>query len=487
MAKQTRETIQQRLADSRGLRMLGSDLRGIDLSRMNLQDADLRFSNLEDINFSHTNLKGADLSFSSLNRSNFEGANLEKANLSFCGLADTDFTNAILTNANLSFSGGRQSNRKQQVAQITHLLYHTGWLGRLAGLIIGAFMVYGISGIIYFTNELATTQNPVVYVINQYVLVNNVVAGMGVVLLTYLLTGVLDKNIKQVWLQHGVLSVVVFVCYTIYNTVVYLLILKKLIDSTLLQKYPETQVESAPWYMFAIGPILVANIFYFFQRQGQQLTRKISEQEYQLLQMEGLKTKAELEALEAKINPHFLYNALNSIASLVHLDPDKAERMTMLLSKFFRYATSKKDQYYDSVASELEIVQTYLEVEKVRFDERLTYSIDIQEEKLKEAKIPRFIIQPLVENAIKHAVSKMAGQGEIKIEISQETNLLQIRLFDNGVAFPEPLNAGYGLQSIQDKLRLLCGENASLELLNTPYKHVCLQMPLLYEIPEKKG
>ena len=487
MPKQTRETIEQRLTNSKGLRMLGSDLRGIDLSRMNLEDVDFRFSNLENVNFSYTNLKGADLSFSSLNRSNFEGANLEKANLSFCGLADTDFTNAILTQANLSFSGGRQSNRKQKVAHITHFLYHTGLWGRLVGLLIGAFMVYGISGIIYFINELATTQNPVVYAINQYVLINNVLAGMGVVLLTYLLAGVLDKHIKQVWLQHGVLSAVVVITYMLYNSAVYILILKRLINDTLLHKFPEAQTESAPWYFFALGPVLVANIFYFFQRQGQQLTRKISEQEYQLLQMEGLKTKAELEALEAKINPHFLYNALNSIASLVHIDPDKAERMTMLLSKFFRYATSKKDQYYDSVASELEIVQTYLEVEKVRFDDRLTYSIDIEEDKLKDAKIPRFIIQPLVENAIKHAISKMPGQGEIKIEISEKTNLLQIKLFDNGIAFPEPLNAGYGLQSIQDKLRLLCGENASLELLNAPYKHVCLQMPLLYEIPEKKS
>ena len=247
--------------------------------------------------------------------------------------------------------------------------------------------------------------------------------------------------------------------------------------------YPDAPTHQVHWAFYILGPLFVSNTFYYFQSQGQTLTRKLSEQEFQLLKLEGLKTQAELEALQAKINPHFLYNALNSIASLVHLDPDKAERMTMLLSKFFRYATSKKDQYYDSVESELEIVQTYLEVEKVRFDERLNYTIDIRGEKLKTAKIPRFIIQPLVENAIKHAISKMPSMGEIRIEILQHHSFLYINLYDNGSAFPEQLDAGYGLQSIQDKLRLLCGESASMELINTPQKHVRLQMPLKFEVP----
>ncbi|MBC7892086.1 MAG: histidine kinase, partial [Sphingobacteriaceae bacterium] len=180
----------------------------------------------------------------------------------------------------------------------------------------------------------------------------------------------------------------------------------------------------------------------------------------------------ELDALQAKINPHFLYNALNSIASLVHLDPDKAEEMTLLLSKFFRYSTAAKSQYHDTVEHELELVSTYLDVEKVRFDERLSYTIELEDERLHEALIPRFLLQPLVENAIKHGISKRAGEGKIRLVIGREGTQLLLRLHDNGPPFPETLQGGYGLQSIRDKLRLLGGEGARLELVNGPNKHV---------------
>lgn len=219
-------------------------------------------------------------------------------------------------------------------------------------------------------------------------------------------------------------------------------------------------------------PTTAACLLYYWLTRERDQTVKFSEQEAQMLKLNELKTKAELEALQAKINPHFLYNALNSIASLVHLDPDKAEEMTLLLSKFFRYSTSVKSQYHDTVEHELEMVSTYLDVEKVRFDERLTYSIQLQHEGLRDKLIPRFLLQPLVENAIKHGISKRADDGMIRLTISEQADKLVLCLHDNGPPFPETLTAGYGLQSIRDKLRLLGGPDATLELVNGPDKHV---------------
>jgi two-component system, LytTR family, sensor kinase len=224
--------------------------------------------------------------------------------------------------------------------------------------------------------------------------------------------------------------------------------------------------------LFTLGPLFGANIVYYWLTRDREQIVKMTEQEFQLLQMNDLKTKAELEALQAKINPHFLYNSLNSVASLVHENPEKAEQMVLNLSKFYRYSTGRNNEYYDTAQNEIEMVITYLEVEKVRFDERLEYSVQYTDESLKSSKIPRFLIQPIVENALKHGLSKIAGQGIIKIVFNQIEQNLEISVYDNGVPFPENIMSGYGLKSIQDKLRLLCGENTSMELLNIPEKRV---------------
>jgi LytS/YehU family sensor histidine kinase len=233
------------------------------------------------------------------------------------------------------------------------------------------------------------------------------------------------------------------------------------------------------WYdlLFTFGPILGMNIiYYWFTRERTQII-KMTEQEYEILQMNDLKNKAELAALEAKINPHFLYNSLNSIASLVHENPDKAEHMVMNLSKFYRFSTGRNNEHFDTLKHELEIVKTYLEIEKVRFDERLVFSVEFRNEALQNCQIPRFLIQPIVENAIKHGISKMAGNGVVQLCISEEKENLIIKIHDNGVPFPENIFSGYGLKSIQDKLRLLSGNKASMTITNEPEKAVILSLP----------
>jgi two-component system, LytTR family, sensor kinase len=230
--------------------------------------------------------------------------------------------------------------------------------------------------------------------------------------------------------------------------------------------------------LYSLSSLIAGSLFYYLLTREYRRSKKISEQQYELLLLKELKTKAELEALQAKINPHFLYNALNSIASLVHLDPDKAERMVLLLSKFFRYSTSVSNRHWSTVAGELEMVSTYLEVEQVRFDERLRYQIHSDSPDLMHCVIPAFLLQPLVENALKHGISRLAGQGLLEIRIRKDATRLEITIHDNGPPFPDNLTAGYGLQSTQDKLRLLCGDGARLELHNGPDKHVRIHVPV---------
>lgn len=118
------------------------------------------------------------------------------------------------------------------------------------------------------------------------------------------------------------------------------------------------------------------------------------------------------------------------------------------------------------------MVQTYLQVEKVRFGDRLQFEVEVTDQALSNLHVPKFILQPIVENAIKHGISKLADQGKIVVKIYEENKWLHLCVHDNGPLFSDTMGAGYGIRSIQDKLKLLYGDEAKLELHNEPVKSV---------------
>jgi len=212
-------------------------------------------------------------------------------------------------------------------------------------------------------------------------------------------------------------------------------------------------------------------ISYFFFKEKD----LILENETKLSKLRELKTKAELNALHSRINPHFLYNSLNSIAGLAHSNADKTEHMALSLSKLFRYSINKEKSDWTTFKEELDMVRIYLDVEKVRFDDRLSFSVEIDDE-LKEQRIPRFLIQPLVENAVKHGISKSIEGGEIKIRIAKEKKNIVIAVSDSGQEFPADLTPGFGLQSIYDKLEILYKDKFEMSFANSPLKQVILKL-----------
>ena len=453
------------------LRMTASSLDGRDFSNMNLENADFSFSSLKDTNFDGANLRSAKLRFSSLDRTSFKNTDLRNADLSFSSLKDVDLSSAHVEGANLSFTSQDRSFNWQDFSLIG-LIQNQGWIGTLVACTMGAIVLYGINAIVYFTAEIVYTSEPIRIRLYQFLVLQNVAAGIVTILLTQAMSGWLDIIVKKMALRYLILSAVVFIINNALSVGIYFLfgigVVKKY-----KELYPTESAQNAPWYWYMWGPILVANAFYFLSRQGKQISRKISEQEYQLLNLEKLKTRAELDALQARINPHFLYNALNSIASLVHEDPAKAEEMTLLLSKLFRYTTGRKtEDYFDTIKNELEMVQTYLQVEKVRFGERLQFHVEVEDPALNGLQVPKFILQPIVENAIKHGISKIADLGKIVVKIYEKDGWLHLCVHDSGPLFPESMGAGYGIKSIQDKLKLLYGDDARVELSNMPHKAV---------------
>lgn len=206
--------------------------------------------------------------------------------------------------------------------------------------------------------------------------------------------------------------------------------------------------------------------------------RKIKEKELQLSKMEALKTKAELQAIQSRINPHFLYNSLNSIASLAISNPNKTREMALSLSEFCRFSLNKNNTDNVLIEDEIKMVSSYLEIEKIRFEDKLNFSVKIDEE-AKKKYLPKFIIQPLIENAIKHGVSKTSTTCNIELLIEIENNGISINVIDDGPKFPETLIYGYGLQSIYDMLEILYSGEAKINWMNKPIKKISVWFPYI--------
>lgn len=250
------------------------------------------------------------------------------------------------------------------------------------------------------------------------------------------------------------------------------LILKALIYRTSFNFF-----DSSGFYVLNILIALVAGIpIYVSEEWKENLNSRVVTQQFKLLQLEQQNTLFELELLRAKINPHFLYNVHNSIAGLISKDPQKAEKMVLLLSKFFRFTLNKTSATYHSISDEVDIINTYLELQAIRYEDRLSYAIDVDQAIL-GLQMPSFILQPLVENAIKHGIEKISGKGSIDVAINIEDDNINIKVADSGTDFPDLPSIGMGLQTVNNKLRLLYKENFKLIISKVPEKYVELIFP----------
>ena len=191
--------------------------------------------------------------------------------------------------------------------------------------------------------------------------------------------------------------------------------------------------------------------------------------------------RAELRALQAQVNPHFLFNTLNSIASLIGENPPAAEDLTTRLADVFRYALTASRREHVRLAEELEFVRTWLSIEHVRFGELLRV-IEQIEPGLDDVHIPALLLQPLVENAVRYAVGAREGGGEVRIEAGRTGESLRLVVADSGPGFdPEspPRGTGVGLASVRERLRL-AGAGHGMELDTAPGRgtRVTLTLPL---------
>jgi sensor histidine kinase YesM len=147
--------------------------------------------------------------------------------------------------------------------------------------------------------------------------------------------------------------------------------------------------------------------------------------------------------------------------------------MTIALADLFRFSINYSENNYSTVKEEIEMAEVYLQIEKIRFEDNLNYSIDV-DPALNYYLVPRFILQPIVENAVKHGLKATGRMTQIDLEVKKENDELIMIIADTGPPFPDQLNPGYGVKSVFDKLDLLFTDNYELHFSNQPRKQVSI-------------
>jgi two-component system LytT family sensor kinase len=174
-------------------------------------------------------------------------------------------------------------------------------------------------------------------------------------------------------------------------------------------------------------------------------------------------TEARLAALRSQLQPHFLYNALGGIAELIHRDPQAADRMVVRLARLLRIALDERNAHEVTLAHELDCLDPYVELEKMRYGERLTVVTDI-EPAARDAHVPGLLLQPLVENAIRHGIAPRSAPGTVRIRARIAGEMLEVEVEDDGVGIAPDLADGIGLRNTRARLAEHYGSAATLAI-----------------------
>jgi two-component system LytT family sensor kinase len=215
-------------------------------------------------------------------------------------------------------------------------------------------------------------------------------------------------------------------------------------------------------YAAVLGAAFARN--YFIQAQAR--LNETRELQAQTAQLQARLAEAQLDALRMQLNPHFLFNTLNAISTLVERDPRGVRRMIARLSELLRHTLEESREQEISVERELALLQRYLDIMEVRFGERLRVTLDI-DDNVRDALVPNLVLQPLVENALKHGVDEIEGVGTVEVSAKRAGEDVVLSVRDNGpgpVARQRASNGGVGLRNTVARLNQLYGPAQHFEL-----------------------
>jgi two-component system LytT family sensor kinase len=201
--------------------------------------------------------------------------------------------------------------------------------------------------------------------------------------------------------------------------------------------------------------------------------RRYRESQLKTLQLEAQLSHAQLQALKMQLHPHFLFNTLHSISALLNKDPESARKMITRLGDFLRLTLENSGSQEVTLEQEITFLRCYLEIERIRFQDRLVTRLDVSEQTL-DAKVPNLILQPIVENAIRHGIAPRSSPGLIEIEAKRRNSTLRIQVRDNGPGLPNHRTSenmfkkGLGLANTEKRLEQLYGAAHRFDLNDHP-------------------
>jgi signal transduction histidine kinase len=269
----------------------------------------------------------------------------------------------------------------------------------------------------------------------------------------------------RIWRPHGALTYLALGGLILPLAGVFSALIAKLLLGFMIPGPPPATSRS----LTAIS-MLVAVLFglAFYSSQGlrgaqKKVLRQLKSSQKRQYRAEGAREQAEVVSLQSLIKPHFIFNTLDAITTLIHEDPRRAEEVTLRLARLMRYLLELEDGELMSLESELGVVRAYLEIEKVRMGERLHYDVAVAQDLLTVA-IPAMVLQPLVENAVKHGVRERDTAGYIGVRAAMDGDHCLIEVVDNGPGFGDEKGVGRSMRLVRDRLSRLYGRDFDLRL-----------------------
>lgn len=217
--------------------------------------------------------------------------------------------------------------------------------------------------------------------------------------------------------------------------------------------------------MLFVGMLFGTMITYFFfsRERISQTEAQLQEEQIKRLTLEKKTLESHLRLLQAQIEPHFLFNTLSNILSLLDSDPVKGKAMLVDLTRYLRASLSRTRERMTTLGQELDLVRAYLDIYKVRMGERLRYTLEVPEG-LKETPFPPMLVQPVVENALKYGLEPRVEGGEIRVAVEEQGDRFRLMVSDTGAGLMENTVAGVGLSNVKERLEALYGNKARLIL-----------------------
>ncbi|PCJ82479.1 MAG: histidine kinase [Flavobacteriales bacterium] len=268
--------------------------------------------------------------------------------------------------------------------------------------------------------------------------------------------------IKFDWLRFGIMrliprAVLASLAFGIIFQLLYMAVIWLLIDkSVFTSKFAGIAVEYLGWTTLYVIWSLIYFVFHFFENYRKE--------EIKNLQWEAAKNEMELNKLKSQLNPHFLFNSMNSIKALIKENPEKAKKSVTQLSNILRNSLQMGKKKEIPFAEELNLVKDYLELESVRYEERLQVDLEIHPESHRFS-VPPLMIQTLVENGIKHGISKLPKGGKLALKTDVIDEKLIVKITNNGqLNGTASTKMGYGIKNTKERLKLLYGDESSFSI-----------------------